>query len=101
MLDLAGLLSLALLVLDLAGLLSLALLVLDLCLQDKLPHKRRREAFLRAPEHHPDFYAPPYAYDKHICIYFFPHPPPALRGFSLILVGTIGGKNGGPITTVF
>ena len=33
--DLAGLLSLALLVLDLAGLLSLALLVLDLCLQDK------------------------------------------------------------------
>ena len=64
MLDLAGLLSLALLVLDLAGLLSLALLVLDLCLQDKLPHKRRRAsrlgvrgkaALLRAPEHHPQF----------------------------------------------
>ena len=63
-LDLAGLLSLALLVLDLAGLLSLALLVLDLCLQDKLPHKRRRAsrlggrgkaALLRAPEHHPQF----------------------------------------------
>ena len=55
MLDLAGLLSLALLVLDLAGLLSLALLVLDLCLQDKLPHKRRRDALLRAPEHHAEF----------------------------------------------
>ena len=51
-------------VLDLAELLSLALLVLDLCLQDKLPHKRRRAsrlgvrgkaALLRAPEHHPQF----------------------------------------------
>ena len=63
-------LSLALLVLDLAGLLSLALPVLDLCLQDKLPHKRRRvtmcegEALSRAPEHHPEFCAPPDAYDQ-------------------------------------
>ena len=53
-LDLAGLLSLASLVLDLAGLLSLVLLVLDLCLQDKLPHKRRRDALLSAPERHAD-----------------------------------------------
>ena len=63
-------------VLHLAGLLSLALLVLGLCLQDKLPHKRRRAsrlgvrgkaALLRAPEHHPQFLTrpPTKKYEQH------------------------------------